>query len=333
MVLSIMHFISRIASACQKKRMYPLPRGFGLEEEVIHSQRSLRTDDYYQECISRQVQSDSREIYAWIGVPLNAGADTIGAISLGCRDPMQAYTMHQVNLLQSIADQAAGAIIKTRLIQVTEQRAKQLNMLNEISRSLTSTLEIKPLLDQILKSATEILNCDAGSLFMIDESSGELVFEVTAGPVADNLVGMRLPPGTGIVGRSVDNAQPIIANDVQHFENWSDSTDKQTGFVTRDLLVVPMQVKDKIIGVIEIINKKDGSPFTSDDQELLATFASQAAIAIDNARLYTQTDQALSARVEELSVMQRIDRELNASLELERVIEDHIGLVNKAIES
>ena len=155
---------------------------------------------------------------------------------------------------------------------------------------------------------------------MIDESSGDLVFEVTAGPVADNLVGMRLPPGTGIVGRSVDNAQPIIANDVQHFENWSDTTDKQTGFVTRDLLVVPMQVKDKIIGVIEIINKKDGSPFTIDDQELLATFASQAAIAIDNARLYTQTDQALSARVEELSVMQRIDRELNASLELDRVM-------------
>ncbi len=203
---------------------------------------------------------------------------------------------------------------------MTAQRAKQLNMLNEISRSLTSTLEIRPLLDLILNSATEILNCDAGSLFMIDELSGELVFEVTAGPVADNLVGMRLPPGTGIVGRSVDNAQPIIANDVQQFANWSDTTDKQTGFVTRDLLVVPMQVKDKIIGVIEIINKKDGSSFTLDDQDLLATFASQAAIAIENARLYTQTDQALTARIEELSVMQRIDRELNTSLELERVL-------------
>jgi signal transduction histidine kinase len=302
------------------KENISLPSGSGLEEFVSNSQHSLKTDDYYQECISHQVQPDSREIYAWMVVPLNAGADTIGAIGLGCRDPLRVYTKQQLNLLQSIADQAAGAIIKTRLINVTEQRAKQLNMLNEISRSLTSTLEIKPLLDQILNSATEILNCDAGSLFMIDESSGELVFEVTAGPVADNLVGMRLPPGTGIVGRSVDNAQPIIANDVQHIENWSNTTDKQTGFVTRDLLVVPMQVKEKIIGVIEIINKKDGSPFTLDDQELLATFASQAAIAIENARLYTQTDQALSARVEELSVMQRIDRELNASLELDRVL-------------
>jgi GAF domain-containing protein len=140
------------------KENVSLSSGFGLEEVVCHSQRALRTDDYYQECISRQVQPDSREIYAWIGVPLNAGADTIGAIGLGCRDPLRSYTNHQLNLLQSIADQAAGAIVKSRLITVTEQRAKQLNMLNEISRSLTSTLEIKPLLDQILTNATEILN-------------------------------------------------------------------------------------------------------------------------------------------------------------------------------
>ena len=131
--------------------MFPYLLVLDWKKKSVHSQRSLRTDDYYQECISRQVQPDSREIYAWIGVPLNAGADTIGAIGLGCRDPMRAYTKQQLNLLQSIADQAAGAIVKTRLIHVTEQRAKQLNMLNEISRSLTSTLEIKPLLDQILK--------------------------------------------------------------------------------------------------------------------------------------------------------------------------------------
>jgi len=81
-----------------------------------------------------------------------------------------------------------------------------------------------------------------------------------------------------------------------------------------------MQVHDRVIGVIEVINKTDGTPFDQDDQELLTTFASQAAITVENARLYTQTDEALSARVEELSVMQRIDRELNASLDLERAM-------------
>jgi signal transduction histidine kinase len=80
-------------------------------------------------------------------------------------------------------------------------------------------------------------------------------------------------------------------------------------------LVIPLMVKDRTTGVIEVINKKNGSPFSQDDQDLLAAFAAQAAVAIENARLYTMTDQALASRVEELSVMQRIDRELNTSLE------------------
>ncbi len=302
------------------KENQPLPTDTSLIHEIIRNQHALQTEDYHRECLERQVKPDNQWIYAWMSVPLNAGAETIGAISLGTRDPLLTYHPEQLNLLQAIADQAAGAIVKTRLIHETEQRAHQLTILNEISRSLTSTLEIKPLLHQILQSATEILNCEAGSLFMIDEQTDELVFEVTTGPVAAHLIGQRLPPGTGIAGKAVEQGSAIIANEARSSSNWFEAPDRQTGFVTRDILVVPLQVKEKIIGVIEIINKKDSSPFTIKDQELLSTFASQAAVAIENARLYTQTDQALSARVEELSVMQRIDRELNASLELERVL-------------
>ena len=81
-----------------------------------------------------------------------------------------------------------------------------------------------------------------------------------------------------------------------------------------------LQVKDRVIGVVEVINRRDGLPFVSGDQDLLTAFAGQAAVAIENARLYTLTDQELAARVEELSVMQRIDRELNASLEMDRAM-------------
>lgn len=305
----------------------PLQPGRVLEEEIIHSQRSLISDDYEQECRSRGIPPDvqgAEGLYAWMGVPLNAGAETIGAISLGSRDPAVVYTQQQLNLLQAIADQAAGAIVKARLLQESELRAHQLATLNEIGRSLTSTLEIRPLLNQILESAVEILNSQAGSLFLVDEATTELVFEVTVGPVASDLVGRRMQPGTGIVGRAVTSGQPIIANDVQKTQGWSNESDRQTGFITRNLMVVPMQVKDRIIGVIEVINRMDGMPFNHDDQDLLATFTSQAAVAIENARLYTQTDEALSARVEELSVMQRIDRELNASLDVNRTL--HITL-------
>jgi len=189
-----------------------------------------------------------------------------------------------------------------------------------ITRQLTATLELQPLLKSILESAVGILNTEAGSLFLVDAQTDELIFQVTVGPVAQNLAGQRLPPGTGFVGKAVNNRKPVIVNDVAATTTWNPAPDKQTGFITQAILAVPMEVKDRVIGVIEIINKKDGNPFTDDDQNLLSAFAGQAAVAIENARLYTLTDQELTARVEELSVMQRIDRELNASLEESRAM-------------
>jgi signal transduction histidine kinase len=298
----------------------PLGEGQYLEEDIIRNQRALMTDDLERECRSRGFLSHDPDIFAWMGVPLNAGAESIGVFGVGSRDPSLVYTEQQLNLLQAIADQAASAIVKARLLQESEQRTRQLATLNEVGKSLTSTLELHPLLNKILQSATEILNCEAGSLFMLDSQTSELIFENTVGPVAAELIGQRLPAGTGLVGEAVITRQAIIANDVHKTQAWSNMTDKQTGFVTRDLMVVPMQVHERVIGVIEVINKIDGSPFNPADQELLTTFASQAAITVENARLYTQTDKALSARVEELSVMQRIDRELNASLDLERAM-------------
>ena len=299
----------------------PIPANSGLEWLVIRNQRALVTNDYEDECRRQAVLPDAPGLFAWIGVPLNAGAKTIGSLSMGSRDPSTVYTQQQINLLQAIADQAAGAIVKSRLLAETESKALQLATLNEIGRSLTSTLEIKPLLNQIMKSSTHILNCGAGSLFMVDDQTGELIFEVTAGPVADYLIGQRLLPGTGIAGKSAQSGNPLIVNDVRKSEYWFSETDKGSGFVTRDVLVVPMKIKEKVLGVIEVINKQDGSPFTQDDQELLATFTSQAAIAIENARLYTQTDEALRSRVEELSIMQRVDRELSTNLDLTRSLE------------
>lgn len=303
-----------------EKESQPVPTNRGLEILVIQSQRSLVTDDYERECRGRGQLPDAPGIYAWMGVPLNAGARTIGALSLGSRDPAVVFTSEQRDLLQAVADQASGAIVKARLLQESEKRARQLSLLNQISRELTSTLEVKRLLRLILESAISILGCQAGSLFLVDEETGELVFEVVVGPVEEALTGKRLPPGTGLVGQAVQTGQPLIANDAKRRQEWFEQTDQQTGFDTQDLLVVPMLLQDRVIGVIEVINKVNGAPFTLADQDLLMAFTSQATIAIENARLYTMTDQALAARVEELSIMQRIDRELNASLEIERAM-------------
>jgi signal transduction histidine kinase len=136
--------------------------------------------------------------------------------------------------------------------------------------------------------------------------------------VAGNLLGQRFPAGAGIVGRAVQLRAPIIENDGQRSPTRYEGSDKQTGFTSRSLLAVPMQIQDRVLGVIEIINRRDGLPFVEDDQNLLTAFAGQAAVAIENARLLALTDQELTERVEELSIMGRIVRELNASLDVDR---------------
>jgi signal transduction histidine kinase/putative methionine-R-sulfoxide reductase with GAF domain len=298
----------------------PLPPSLGLGQEIIRKGRPIITQDYVRECQSRNVTPAAVGIYAWMGVPLNSGAETIGALSVGSRDTTVTYTRAQLDLLQSIADQTVGAIVKARLLQETEARARQLATLNEITRQLTSTLEQEPLLHNILDNAVNILNCEAGTLFMMDDQTGDLIFRVTIGPVAGNLLGQRLPAGTGIAGRAVQTRAPVIENDAQRSTSRFTGTDKQTGFTSRSLLAVPMQIKDRVLGVIEVINRRDGLPFVRDDQSILTAFAGQAAVAVENARLLALTDQELAARVEELQVMGRIVRELNASLDVDRAM-------------
>jgi len=292
-----------------------VPVGHALEQEIIRQRRAILTDDYNRECQKRGILSSRNDLFAWMGVPLNAGAETIGALSLGSDDPAFEYTYEQQALLQAIADQVAGALVKARLLQETERRARQLTTLNDVTRQLSSTLETEPLFQLILQSAVNILNCEAGSLLLVDENTDELVFRSVVSPVASDLLDKRMPADRGVAGKAVLTGQPVIVNDVSKYPDWFSKPDQQTGFSTRTLLAVPMVIKDRVIGVLEVINKKDGTFFSKDDQELLQAFTPQATVAMENARLYTMTDQALAARVEELSVMQRIDRELNTSLE------------------
>jgi signal transduction histidine kinase len=291
-----------------------------LAQEVIRTSQPILTENYVQESQTCGIKSQVEGIYAWVGVPLNAGAETIGAMSFGSRDPSVIYSLDQIELLQAIADQVAGAIVKARLLEESERSAVQLQLLNEVARNLTSTLDVSNLLDQILENAIDIIGCEAGTLFLVDEDTGELVFEVVKGPVADELQSQRLPPGTGHAGKAVETGKSAIVNEARHTIEWARSPDQKTGFYTRDLLLAPLFTQDRVVGVIEVINRLDRLPFTKDDQDLLTAFSSQAAIALENARLYTLTDQRLAERVDELSVMQRIDRELNTSLEVSRAM-------------
>ena len=300
----------------------PWTAGRGLNSEVLRSGQPIRTDDYLAECRRRGVGGRAnKDTRAWMGVPLNAGAETIGVMSVAAFDPGATFSEDQLKIFWAIADQAASAIVRAQLLRKAEERARQLSTLNELSTTLASNLELDPLLARIVESSMDILGCQAGSLFLTDEDSGEYVFRVAAGPVGQDLVGMRIGAGKGFVGQAIETGTVLIVNDVQNDPRWFQGSDASTGFVTRALMVVPLRRGERTIGALEVINKRDESAFDEEDSGLLTAFAGQATVAIENARLFAQTDEALAGRVAELSMMQRIDRELNAALDVQRVMD------------
>jgi len=307
------------------ERYYPddeWPLGIGLVSEIIRTNQPICTDDYMAECERRGVPPGSKTGQAWMGVPLMSGDHPIGAINVSSFDPDVRYTSEHLQIFRTIADQTAIILERNRLYREMEQRAQQLATLNEVGRTITSTLELRTVLNLIMDKAVEILNAEAGSLLLVDPDTGDLVFEVVLGPTSSEIQGTRLPAGTGIVGTVAMTAEPIIVNEAQTDARWFAGLDTRSGdFVTRALIAVPMIAKGRVVGVLEVVNKRDGTFFDEGDQNLLSAFAASAAISIENARLYTLTDQALSARVEELQTLQRIDRELNTTLDYERTLD------------
>jgi signal transduction histidine kinase len=295
------------------------PVGVGLAGEIVRTGRAIVTGDYVQECEDRGIAPGGRSALAWMGAPLNAGDLVIGVMNVSSNDPAISYTSEQLRFFSSIADQAAAILDKARLYREMEERARQLAVLNEVGSVVASTLDVGEVLNLIMDKAVQLLVAEAGSLVMVDQDTGELVFEVTAGPGSADLVGVRLPPDTGVVGTVVREREPVTIGDAQSDQRWFRDLDES--FITRSIIAVPMISRGRAIGVIELLNRRDGGSFDEEDERLLMAFANDAAIAIENARLFTQTDQALAARVEELSMMQQVDRELNATLDYRRVME------------
>ncbi len=300
-----------------------LEQGRTLEIDVLEQGHGMLSDDYLSDCRQRNLAPLTTGVSAWLAAPLNAGADSVGLLTLGRTQPLVRYSQGQYRILQAIADQAGGAIVKTRLLHETRQRASQLKLLNEVTRRLTSTLDPDLLLTTILQDALDILKCKAGAVYMLDEPAEDVILKVASGMDQAVASGMRFPAGEGLVGRVLQNGQPVIANQtLAEAALLASGTD--VVMPVYPCLAVPLLVKGQAIGVIEVFNTGGGPAFTPNDQDLLSAFAAQAGVAVENARLYTLTDQALAARVEELSVMQRIDRELNTSLEVSRAM--HISL-------
>ena len=295
------------------------PEAAGLESVVVNSGQPLRTSNYEEACLKNDVAALDRSHHAWLGVPLRAPERTLGALVVAAHTPERIFTQEEQQFLASIADQAAAAVHKAELYGQAEKRAQQLQTLNEIAQTLLGTLDLDRVLHLILDNAVELIDSEAGSLLLTDEESGDYIFRVTSG-AGEELIDTRIPAGKGIVGAAATSGVSVVVDNTREDPRWFRDVDERSGFQTRAAMAAPLGIGARNVGVIEVINKNDGSIFTEDDKALLMAFGGQAVLAIENARLYTLTDQALAARVDELSQLQRLDRELNAGLDIDRVM-------------
>ena len=174
-----------------------------------------------------------------------------------------------------------------RTEQALRQRNRELAALNEISRTVTSSLDVDEVLAATMQGIREILQVEAGSLILVDEESGELVFHKTLSPQQGWITGRTFQPGEGILGHVIAAGQPYLVSDVAGDPLFLPRVDEGTGFTTRTALCVPLIVRDRVIGAIELINKLDGV-FTAADLDLLQTMAGSVVVAVENAQLYTE---------------------------------------------
>jgi len=216
-------------------------------------------------------------------------------------------------------EEALGEQDKSFEVYKTLEKEK-LGIAIETGSLLNSTLNLAEVLDLIMRHVNQVTNSVASTLMLIDDKTGELVFSIPTGPKADKLTDIRIPRGKGIAGWVAEHKQSVLIPNAQDDSKFYPEIDKISGFETKSILCVPLEAKTKLIGVLEVINKVDGTSFTEEDIQLLSIFGHQAAVAIENTRLHNE----LTDRLEEQKETEQALRESKENLDKAQEIA-HIG--------
>jgi GAF domain-containing protein len=156
----------------------------------------------------------------------------------------------------------------------------------------------RSLLQATVETARGIFHAKASSVFLLDEASDELVFEAVAGEGADTLIGKRFPSSTGVAGWVLVTRQPLVVDDLTKDTRFSRDAAESTGYVPRGLMAVPLLADDAALGVLEVLDRPQGVPFTLAEMDLLGLFGNQAAIALELLRRARRAQAALEGEGE-----------------------------------
>jgi len=281
----------------------------GLISHVIKSHTHLLIDDLTKTNLHfelSQLQADKATVRSWLGVPfLNAalpGQSAQGVIAIWS---YRAGVFNQRDLwfLSEIGTQAAIAIRNAHLYEASQRRALQIAVVDDVAKALSSTLELDEVLRRMMDQVEGMLNVRAGFLLLRDPDTGDLVSQMALGAQANSLKPFWIPRGYGLAGQVAETGKPVIA------ERGVDGR-REIDFRAQNALCVPLILHEQILGVIEVLNKKDGS-FSQRDVDLLTAIASFAAIAIENARLH---ESVLAERDRVIEAEERARNELARDL-------------------
>lgn len=204
-----------------------------------------------------------------------------------------------------------------KVIREMQEKVQQLEFLNSFSSLLNSTLDTSVVREKALQATCNLLKCETASLYLVDSAKGELYWETALGETGKQLQkSVRLPINDrSIAGYVAMTGESLIVNDVQsdprHAKKVTSSNTSKGGFQTRTMICVPLKAKEKIIGVLQALNKlpsaparpsrHDWSDFYEEDKRLLETLSHQVAIAVENAKLYTDIKKNFFETVEALA--------------------------------
>lgn len=213
--------------------------------------------------------------------------------------------------------------LRNVLEQVVDERTsagntQQLSALYEVSRAIGSSLDLQTVLNQVMDAIIQLTGAERGFLMLLDDD-GNLVPRA-----ARNIDQQTLESGDFLVSRTVtrqvvDSGQPVLTMNASEDPRFAGQASVIANAL-RSIMATPLRVRGQVIGVVYVDNRAHAGLFKPEDLAALDTFGGQAAVAIDNARLFSETDEALQARVEELSMLRRMDRELNEAIDAEAVM-------------
>ena len=177
--------------------------------------------------------------------------------------------------------------LKDRLA-LSEKMLRMYEGLFEANAAVTSSLNMREVLNLVMKKAQELLDTEAASIFLIDHKTNELVLEVSTN-LPDQLVhNIRFPRGKGVAGWVAAHGRPVVTDDISKDPRFYSGVQKKTGFVTQSYMCVPLKLQETVIGTAQVLNRRDGSSFSREDLLIMEGFARQAAIALENSRLHAE---------------------------------------------